>query len=283
MRMIMNKKENKNTEHYRRPMTAGYFAGTKKLFAVTALCVTTAMLLTACGSQSAQTPGTIAVTSTDSARNTITVNSSEKVSVIPDIAEIVYAVQTEASDAADCQKKNAEAVDQVIELLKGLGVEETSIQTSDYYMSPVYSYENNTQKLRGYEAATTLTVSDLPIDSLGNILTQSVREGINTVRSISYQSSQYDASYQEALTLAMASAKAKAEVLAQAGGCGLGSVAGVVENSNYSEARYTDNALSSAMRSAGNMKEELVVEDLSSIMPGEIEVEVNITVEYLIQ
>lgn len=283
MRMIMNKKENKNIEHYRRPMTAGCFTGAKKLCIAAALCTTSAMLLIACGSKSPDTPDTIAVTSTDSVRNTITVNSTEKVSVVPDIAEIVYAVQTEASDAADCQKKNAEAVDQVIELLKGLGVEETSIQTSDYYMSPVYSYENNTQKLRGYEAATTLTVSDLPIDSLGNILTQSVREGINTVRSISYQSSQYDASYQEALTLAMASAKAKAEVLAQAGGCGLGSVAGVVENSNYSEARYTDNALSSAMRSAGNMKEELVVEDLSSIMPGEIEVEVNITVEYLIQ
>lgn len=279
----MNKKENKNTEHYRRPMTVGCFAGAKKLCIAAALCATSTMLLTACGSKSTETPGTIAVTSTDSARNTITVNSSEKVSVIPDIAEIVYAVQTEASDAADCQKKNSEAVDQVIELLKGLGVEETSIQTSDYYMSPVYSYENNTQKLRGYEAATTLTVSDLPIDSLGNILTQSVREGINTVRSISYQSSQYDASYQEALTLAMASAKAKAEILAQAGGCGLGDVAGVVENSNYSEARYTDNALSSAMRSAGNMKEEITVKDLSSIMPGEIEVEVNITVEYLIQ
>lgn len=279
----MNKKENKNIEHYRRPMTAGCFTGAKKLCIAAALCTTSAMLLIACGSKSPDTPDTIAVTSTDSVRNTITVNSTEKVSVVPDIAEIVYAVQTEASDAADCQKKNAEAVDQVIELLKGLGVEETSIQTSDYYMSPVYSYENNTQKLRGYEAATTLTVSDLPIDSLGNILTQSVREGINTVRSISYQSSQYDSSYQEALTLAMASAKAKAEVLAQAGGCGLGSVAGVVENSNYSEARYTDNALNSAMRSAGNMKEELVVEDLSSIMPGEIEVEVNITVEYLIQ
>lgn len=279
----MNKKENKNTEYYSRSMTAGCFTGAKKLCIAAALCTTSAMLLIACGSKSPDTPDTIAVTSTDSVRNTITVNSTEKVSVVPDIAEIVYAVQTEASDAADCQKKNAEAVDQVIELLKGLGVEETSIQTSDYYMSPVYSYENNTQKLRGYEAATTLTVSDLPIDSLGNILTQSVREGINTVRSISYQSSQYDSSYQEALTLAMASAKAKAEVLAQAGGCGLGSVAGVVENSNYSEARYTDNALSSAMRSAGNMKEELVVEDLSSIMPGEIEVEVNITVEYLIQ
>ncbi len=72
--------------------------------------------------------------------NSIIVNSSEKVTVVPDIAEIVYSVRTQAKEAADCQQKNAEAVSQVIELLKSLNIEEKSIQTSDYYMNPVYNY-----------------------------------------------------------------------------------------------------------------------------------------------
>ena len=74
------------------------------------------------------------VSSANSERNVISVNSSETITVVPDIAEIVYAVRTEAKDAASCQQKNTEDVAKVIELLKGLGVEETSIQTSDYYM-----------------------------------------------------------------------------------------------------------------------------------------------------
>ena len=53
--------------------------------------------------------------------NTITVNSSEKVSVVPDMAQIVYSVRTQESAAADCQRRNAEDVTQVIGLLESLG------------------------------------------------------------------------------------------------------------------------------------------------------------------
>ncbi len=215
-------------------------------------------------------------------QNTITVNSTEKVTVVPDIAEVVYAVRTEAKDAATCQQKNTEDVNQVTELLKSLGVAETSIQTSDYYMYPIYNYSNNTQRITGYEATTALTVSDLSIDNLGNILTESVNAGINNIQSITYQSSQYDEGYAEALKLAVASAKAKASALAEAGGCSIGGVASIRENSNYSEARYTDNALTNQMRSYSAVK-EMALEDTSAIMPGEVDIEVNITVEYFIQ
>ena len=220
------------------------------------------------------------VSSANSERNVISVNSSETITVVPDIAEIVYAVRTEAKDAASCQQKNTEDVAKVIELLKGLGVEETSLQTSDYYMYPIYNYSGNTQRITGYEASTSLTVSKLPIDSLDTILAQSVQTGINNIQSITYMSSKYDEGYSNALKLAMESARAKAEALAEAGGCSLGSVVGVRENSNYSEARYTDNALSSKMRSMESLAAG--AEDGSSIMPGEVAVEVNITVEYLI-
>ena len=68
--------------------------------------------------------------------NVISVNSKETVSVVPDIAQIVYSVRTEDTTAAACQQKNAESVSSVIARLKELGVEEKSIQTSDYYMIP---------------------------------------------------------------------------------------------------------------------------------------------------
>ena len=269
------------------------------IFLLPFLLIAGTLLFTACGSTVTPAPELVPEESKSAnitpapvnsiqyssfSQNTIQVNSSEKVTVTPDIAEVIYAVRTESKDAASCQQKNSEDINMVIELLKSLGIAETSIQTSDYYMHPIYNYSGNTQKITGYEATASLTVSDLPIDNLGNILTQSVNAGINNIQSITYQSSKYDEGYQEALKLAVNSAKAKAEALAEAGGCSIGGVLNIVENSNYGEARYTDNALAGLMISTPQFREEMKMADSSTnIMPGEIDVEVNITVEYQIQ
>ena len=215
-------------------------------------------------------------------QNTITVNSSETVSVTPDIAQLILAVRTEASNASDCHKQNTEDVNKVINQLKELGIGEKSIQTSDYYMYPIYNYSGKTQKITGYEASSSLTVSDLPIDQLGEILTKTVSAGINNIQSITYQSSTYDEAYCNALKLAMESAGTKAKALAEAGNCSLGSVANIYENSNYSEARYTDNTFASKMMASGAMEEEALYDTSANIMPGEIEVEVAVTVEYIL-
>jgi uncharacterized protein YggE len=209
--------------------------------------------------------------------NTIVVNSSEKVAVVPDIAEVVYSVRTENKDAATCQSNNNEAVSQVIGLLKELGIKETSIQTSDYYMHPIYNYSNNTTRVVGYEATTTLTVSDLPIEGLSDILTQSVSTGINTIQSITYQASKYDECYQEALTAAIATAHQKAEVMAVAADCTIGHVISIQETSGYSEARYTDYARVGQFNAA---KEQALADSAADIMPGEIQVEAGIIVKY---
>ena len=203
--------------------------------------------------------------------NSITVNSSEKVTVVPDIAEIVYSVRTEANEAADCQQQNSAAVSQVIGLL-------TSINTSDYRMNPVYDYSNNRSRVVGYEALTSLTVSDLPIDGLEQLLSQSVSTGVNTIQSITYKASRYDESYQAALAAAVKTARQKAQVLADAAGCQVGPVINIKETGGYTEERYNDSALTNQYRSAAKMMAE--EDSAGSIMPGEIQVEACIVVEY---
>ena len=146
-------------------------------------------------------------------------------------------------------------------------------------MNPVYNYSGNTPRLTGYEAISTLTVSDLPIDNLDEILEKSVTSGINTIQSITYQASQYDKSYQEALTKAVASARENAQVLAAASGAEIGNVISIQETGGYSEARYTDYARSGQMNSLMEAKLDAAA-DTSGIMPGEIQVEAGIVVEY---
>ena len=220
-----------------------------------------------------------AVKTTDYTGNTISVNSRESVTVVPDIAQVVYSVRTEDKTAAGCQQKNGEALSGVISQLKELGVEESSIQTSDYYMNPIYNYSGNTARVTGYEAVTTLTVSDLAIDSLDEILAKSVDGGINTIRSITYMASGYDESYQEALKKAVDAAHRKAQALAEASGRSVGDALNITETSGYTEARYEDRTRANQWMSA---KEESFAADTAGIMPGEICVEAGIIVEYQI-
>lgn len=262
-------------------------------------------LMTGCGGQTAQAPGqdsqnttfsqstqpadteqatTVtqgAVSPTQPAggvpeSRSVTVNSSETVSIVPDMAEVVYSVRTERSTAADCQQQNAADADQVIEQLKSLGVEEKSIQTSDFTMRPIYDYSGRTARVTGYEAETTLTVSDLKIEGLGEMLSASVASGINTVQSITYQASGYDQSYQDALTKAVDMAHRKAETLAAASDSNVGKVITIQETSGYTQARYEDTAAVNAL----NARKESAMEDAAAVMPGEIDVKASVTVEY---
>ena len=139
-------------------------------------------------------------------QNVITVQSSETVKVVPDMAEIRFSVSTQEKDAKTCQETNNKDLTAVIQFLKNFGINEASIQTSNYGLNPIYDWSAG-QTVTGYEMTTTLTVSDVTIDQTGTLLTACVDAGINNIDRISYFSSQYDACYQEALAKAIDSAR----------------------------------------------------------------------------
>ena len=81
----------------------------RKHFTQTAviLAAVSAIGLTACtqGSASAPIPDTIKVENVKD--NVITVQSTEEVKVVPDMAELVFSVTTQAADAKACQEQNS--------------------------------------------------------------------------------------------------------------------------------------------------------------------------------
>ena len=119
--------------------------------------------------------------------------------------------------------------------------------------------------------------SCMSLDQVGEILTQSVDAGVNNIQSISYLSSEYDQAYQEALSLAVAAARTKAEALAQTEGYTVGEILFVQETSGYSEARYNDTALAQSTMTAAAAEESV------SIMPGELDIEASVVVEFSMQ
>ncbi|MCD7992163.1 MAG: SIMPL domain-containing protein [Clostridia bacterium] len=223
-----------------------------------------------------QFPDTLKVQNIGAAENVITVTGREEVKVVPDMAQIEYAIYTREDTAAACQEKNAGDLNAAIETLKELGVEEASIQTSSYGLNPIRNWNSDKQEITGYEMTISLTVSDIPIDNAGTIITKSVSAGVNGINSVSYFSSSYDASYQEALKGAMAVAQAKAQALAEASGKTLAGVVHAEEFGYQPETRYASYRSGAFAKMTG-----AAVEDANSpVMPGQVSVEAQVTVSY---
>lgn len=250
----------------------------KKKNYIAAVIAAGGVLLTACGAAGTGAAGAEnGVVQVQNVENqVISVSSREEVKVEPDMAEIVYGVYTQAQDAKECQETNRNDVDKVIEMLKGMGFEEKSIQTSNYDLNPIYDW-NSGRTVTGYEMETMVTLSDVAIDKAGEVLSGSVNAGVNNIRSVTYMSSKYDESYQEALKKAVEAAKVKAQAMAEAGDCSLGEIVNITELGSVQEARYT------GYTGAGAAKEEAVMDSgAMNVMPGQVSVEADITVEFAV-
>lgn len=247
----------------------------KKAIVIAAAVITAALPLSAC----TQAAPVSAATALPANEHMITVEAKEVVKVVPDVADIKYGVTTQNEDADACQKQNTVDVNKVIDTLKAAGIDESKIQTSGYGLNPTYDWINNKQVITGYEMATDITISGVSIDQVGSLISDSVSSGVNSIQSVTYKSSSFDASYQEALKLAVESAKTKATSLAEAGGCKLGSIISVTEYSQYPEARYTNNQYSLKARAAG----PAAAADTAAVMPGEVGVEAAISVQFAIE
>lgn len=242
---------------------------------ITAISVT-AVGLGGCSGSGVSLPDTLKVQNVDAANNVITVTGREEVKVTPDMARIEYAIYSQDATADACQAKNTEDLNKAIEVLEGLGVDEKSIQTSSYGLSPVHDWNSPNQQITGYEMTTRLTVSDIPIDNAGAVLSQSVAAGVNGIDSVSYFASNYDESYQEALKGAMAMAQKKAEALAEASGKTIAGVAHVEEAGYSPDTRYSSYSGGAGKR---EVMETAAAADMA-VMPGQVSVEAQVSVDY---
>lgn len=247
--------------------------------AIVMVTVMGALCLSGCTPQvSTSVPNYIQVENVNSER-TITIQASETVKVVPDMAVIVYGVNTEDRDAQTCQQKNSEKVAKVLEYLKGQGFEDSSIATSGFSLDPMYDWSGNRRVLTGYEMRTQVTVSDVPMEKVGALISQTVEAGANEILSVSYLSSQYDEAYQEALAEAVSQSKEKAEAMAHAEGYQVTEVVSMEEYGDMQQGRYVDSRL--ARNTAYKEEAAAAVMDMA-VMAGEMEVSAKIQVVYKI-
>jgi uncharacterized protein YggE len=146
--------------------------------------------------------------------NLIHVNGKAIVDAEPDIAMLNMGVVTENESAELATAQNKIAITSVIDGLLAAGINENDIKTSNYSIQPIYEYMNGQREFVGYEVTHDLEVKILDINTVGIILEDSIKNGINNQQNIIFTVSNYDVYYQEALALAVENAIMKANNIA---------------------------------------------------------------------
>lgn len=169
-----------------------------------------------------------------STNDTISVSGQGKVTAIPDIGTIDVSVQTRGQTVNQVQTDSTKKMNDIDEYLKSMGIEKKDLQTTNYSLSPIYSYDpnNGKQNFDGYSLSQTLTVKIRALDKASDILGGVIDKGANNVSQLKFTVDDPEALKTEARLKAIAQAKEKAQALAEATGVKLGKVKSFNENSN---------------------------------------------------
>ena len=218
-----------------------------------------------------ETPEEMADVQVDADEATLTVTGSGIATVTPDKASLSIGVQTADSSSKTAQDKNSKDVNNVIGALLDYGVKEEDISTSSFDLYANYDYSKDVSKLTGYTATTMLTVKNLDVKDVGELLEKAGEAGVNQVNGISFDYTETEAAYDKALDAAMDRAQEKAEKLAAREGCRLGKILSVSEGDSNGSAAYTG---------AREYTESAKADGGMNVMPGESDVTATVTITY---
>lgn len=170
----------------------------------------------------------------------ITVQGSAQLYADPDIAYITANATVRASTISQAQEQVDAIIGQATKNLLALGIADEDIVTDSYSYYPNYTYDTVIPELINYQANHTLRVTCRSLDKLSNVIDALTKGGMAEIHGISYDVSNRPELYRQALVMAMAAAKSKAELMAQSEGMSIAALQSVKENSGYAD--YSVNA-----------------------------------------
>jgi len=176
----------------------------------------------------------------NSGPRTISVSGQGEVRSAPDEARLSAGVVTQAVNAADALSANSRAMSRVFATLKGLGIPDKAMQTSQFSVSPQYSNDRNgnPQKISGYQVTNNVSVTIDDLGKLGPALDALVSAGSNALGSIEFTIRNPKPLESDARAAAMHDAMDKAANYAKAAGLRLGPVLSISEGSEGPRPMY---------------------------------------------
>ncbi len=159
-------------------------------------------------------------------KRTIAVTGVGEAVRAPDMANLTLGVEAEGATAAEALRKNSAQMEATIKSLTDAGVEKKDIQTSNLSVGARYDYspEGRPPRIIGYQATNTVNVKLRNIDKAGNVIDKAVGVGANRLDSIWFSFADPKPIMNEARKNAVADARERAQLYAEAAGVKLGPI-----------------------------------------------------------
>lgn len=168
---------------------------------------------------------------------TLSVSGTGEAVATPDIARITTGVQMRAGTAGDAMRLASEAMTGVFAALESEGVKAADVQTSGLSLEPVWDDDPQPRSgppdVMGYVAGNMVTVRLRDVGGIGSVVDALVAAGANRFQDIGFGIDDPEPLLEEARRAAVADARAKAELLAEAAGVTLGPVLILNESGGY--------------------------------------------------
>ena len=136
------------------------------------------------------------------------------VQAVPDRAWITIAAESRASNPREAQRRNVEAMTPVQEKLRAAGIPTDAIRTTAYDLQQEFDFVDGRRVSRGYMARNAIEVRVDAIDRIGELLDIAVSSGAASVGGIRFDLKDRAGLEREALRLAVADARGKADAAA---------------------------------------------------------------------
>lgn len=161
----------------------------------------------------------------------------------PDIATFNAAVVTTAATAAEALSANSEKMRAIFAELERLSIAERDIQTSRIGIEPVMNEKemrnldgvNQIPTITGYRAVNSLSITQRDLDDFGEVIDRLIAAGANLVSGPNFQLADPADEMDEARKLAVAEARRKAKLYAEAAGMRVGRIL-MIDDQNSSGA-----------------------------------------------
>jgi uncharacterized protein len=164
----------------------------------------------------------------------LSVQAEGKVEGAPDMATVSLGVTTDGATAQAAMSANAQRMDALTRSLRSAGVAARDVQTAQISVNPQYVYEENKPpRLTGYQAVNTVNARVRNLDRLGRTLDAAIAAGGNTLNGVSFSYQNPDTVLDAARRDAIARARARATLYAEAAGLTVGRIVSINEGGGF--------------------------------------------------
>jgi len=174
----------------------------------------------------------------DDLKRSITINGEASVSAKPDVAHVTIGVESTGKAANEVLATNSKTTSDVLAALKAAGIDPKDLQTSGFSVQPqILRPQNNSlsssddgPSITGYTVSNSVNVTLRDLPRLGDLLDKAVNAGANSIDGIQFDVTNQSALLDDVRKTALADARHKAEIYADAAGLKLGKLVELSES-----------------------------------------------------